>query len=193
MPDAAHRPRLPPAMRVTPTPLAGVLLLEPRVFEDARGTLCEAWNRAKFEALGVRAEFLQDNQSRSKKNVIRGLHYQLPPAAQAKLLRVIAGEIFDVAVDIRRSSPTFGKWYGTTLSAANRRTLWIPEGFAHGFLSLTESEVLYKIAGRYARDCERAIRWDDPAIGIEWPLEGAPILSERDRGASPLAAAEVFP
>jgi dTDP-4-dehydrorhamnose 3,5-epimerase len=181
-------------MRATPAPLAGVLLLEPQLFEDARGSLFEAWNKAQFEAAGVRADFVQDNQSRSKKNVIRGLHYQLPPAPQAKLLRVIAGEVFDVAVDIRRSSPTFGKWYGTTLSAANRRMLWIPEGFAHGLLSLSEeSEVLYKIAGRYSRERERSIRWDDPAIGIEWPLAGAPILSERDRNASLLAAAEVFP
>jgi len=180
-------------MRATPTPLPGVLLLEPQVFEDARGALFEAWNRATFEALGVRADFVQDNQSRSRKNVLRGLHYQVPPAAQAKLLRVIAGEVFDVAVDIRRSSATFARWYGTVLSAANRRALWIPEGFAHGFLALSEgAEVVYKIAGRYARECERAIRWDDPAIGIEWPLAGAPILSARDRDARLLAAAQVF-
>jgi len=180
-------------LKVTPTDLPEVLLLEPTVHEDERGYLFEAWNRAAFEAIGVKADFVQDNQSRSRKNVIRGLHYQAPPHPQAKLLRVVSGEIFDVAVDIRRSSPNFGKWTGAVLSAKNRRTLWIPEGFAHGFLALDDdTEVLYKIAGRWARECERAIRWDDAEIGIKWPLSGEAIVSERDRGAPALSKAEVF-
>jgi dTDP-4-dehydrorhamnose 3,5-epimerase len=180
-------------LKVIPTELPEVLLLEPTIHPDERGYLFEAWNRATFEAAGIRADFVQDNQSRSRKNVIRGLHYQLPPHPQAKLLRVVAGEIFDVAVDVRRSSPNFGKWTGTVLSAQNRRTLWIPEGFAHGFLTLSDdTEVLYKIAGRWARECERAIRWDDPVIGIDWPLSGEAIVSKRDRGAPPLSNAEVF-
>ena len=180
-------------MKVTPTDLPEVLLIEPAVHEDERGYLFEAWNRTTFEAIGVKADFMQDNESRSRKNVIRGLHYQVPPHPQAKLLRVVSGEIFDVAVDIRRSSPNFGKWTGAVLSAKNKRALWIPEGFAHGFLALDDdAEVLYKIAGRWARECERAIRWDDPAIGIEWPLSGEAIVSERDRGAPVLSKAEVF-
>jgi len=180
-------------LRVTPTELPEVLLLEPTVHADERGYLYEAWNRAALDAAGIRAEFLQDNQSRSRKNVIRGLHYQVPPHPQAKLLRAVSGEIFDVAVDIRRSSPNFGKWTGAVLSAGNKRMLWIPEGFAHGFLALTDdSEVIYKIAGRWSRECERAIRWDDPTLGIVWPLAGEAIVSERDRSALPFSKAEVF-
>jgi dTDP-4-dehydrorhamnose 3,5-epimerase len=180
-------------LNVIRTDLPEVLLLEPAVHPDDRGYLFEAWNRAAFEAAGIKADFVQDNQSRSRKNVIRGLHYQLPPHPQAKLLRVVAGEIFDVAVDIRRSSPNFGKWTGAVLSAENKRMLWIPEGFAHGLLALTdECEIIYKIAGRWSRECERAIRWDDPKIGIEWPLVGKAVVSERDRGASLLGNAEVF-
>jgi len=180
-------------LKVIPTDLPEVLLLEPAVHEDERGYLFEAWNRAAFEAAGIRAEFVQDNQSRSRKNVIRGLHYQVPPHPQAKLLRVVAGEIFDVAVDIRRSSPNFGRWTGAVLSADNKRMLWIPEGFAHGLLALSDGcEIIYKIAGPWSRDCERAIRWDDPAIGIDWPLSGEAIVSGRDRNAGLLSNAEVF-
>ena len=180
-------------MKVIQTDLPEVLLLEPNVHSDARGYLFEAWNRAAFEAVGIRAEFLQDNQSRSRKNVLRGLHYQVPPHPQAKLLRVVAGEIFDVAVDIRRSSPNFGKWTGTVLSAENKRMLWVPEGFAHGLLALSDNcEIIYKIAGRWSPVCERAIRWDDSMIGIEWPVEAAPIVSLRDQDALSLAEAEVF-
>ncbi|MDX1376373.1 MAG: dTDP-4-dehydrorhamnose 3,5-epimerase [Burkholderiales bacterium] len=180
-------------MKVIPTELPEVLLLEPTVHPDDRGYLFEAWNRAACEAAGIKADFVQDNQSRSRRNVVRGLHYQVPPHPQAKLLRVVAGEIFDVAVDIRRSSPRFGKWTGAVLSAENKRMLWIPEGFAHGFLALAEgSEVIYKIAGRWSRECERSIRWDDPAIGIDWPRAGEAIVSERDRAALPLSKAEVF-
>jgi dTDP-4-dehydrorhamnose 3,5-epimerase len=180
-------------LKVIRTELPEVLLFEPTVHSDERGYLFEAWNRAAFEAAGIRANFVQDNQSRSRKNVIRGLHHQVPPHPQAKLLRVVAGEIFDVAVDIRRSSPTFGKWTGAVLSAGNKRMLWIPEGFAHGLLALTDDcEIIYKIAGRWSRECERAIRWDDPAIGIRWPLTGEAIVSERDRSAPPLSKAEVF-
>jgi len=180
-------------LKVIPTDLPEVLLLEPTIHPDERGYLFEAWNRATCEAAGIRADFVQDNQSRSRKNVIRGLHYQVPPHPQAKLLRVVSGEIFDVAVDIRRSSPNFGKWTGAVLSQKNRRMLWIPEGFAHGLLALDDdTEVLYKIAGRWARECERAIRWDDPAIGVDWPLSGEAIVSERDRGAPVLFKAEVF-
>jgi len=180
-------------LKVIATDLPEVLLLEPTVHADERGYLFEAWNRTAFEAAGVKANFVQDNQSRSRKNVIRGLHYQVPPYPQAKLLRVVAGEIFDVAVDIRRSSPNFGKWTGAVLSAENKRMLWIPEGFAHGLLALSDNcEIIYKIAGQWSRECERAIRWDDPEIGVEWPLSGEAIVSERDRSAPVLSRAEVF-
>jgi len=180
-------------LKVVSTDLPEVLLLEPKIHPDERGYLFEAWNRATFEAAGITADFIQDNQSRSRENVIRGLHYQLPPHPQGKLLRVVSGEIFDVAVDIRRSSPNFGKWTGAVLSAHNKRMLWIPEGFAHGLLALSdECEIIYKIAGQWARECERAIRWDDPAISIDWPLSGEAIVSERDRGAPVLSRAEVF-
>jgi len=180
-------------LKVIATDLPEVLVLEPTVHADERGYLFEAWNRTAFEAAGIKAQFVQDNQSRSRKGVIRGLHYQVPPHPQAKLLRVVSGEIFDVAVDIRRGSPNFGKWTGAVLSAENKRMLWIPEGFAHGLLALTDGcEIIYKISGRWSKDCERAIRWDDPAIGIEWPLRGGATVSERDRNAPPLRKAEVF-
>ena len=179
-------------MTFTELELPGVILVEPRVFGDARGFFMEVYHKARFAAGGIGVEFVQDNHSRSQGHVVRGLHYQLHHP-QGKLVRVIVGAIFDVAVDIRRSSPNFGKWTGTVLSAQNRRTLWIPEGFAHGFLALgDDTEVLYKIAGRWARECERAIRWDDPAIGIDWPLTGEAVVSERDRGAPGLSTAEVF-
>jgi len=180
-------------VKVIQTDLPEVLLLEPTVHPDDRGYLFEAWNRIALEAAGIKADFVQDNQSRSRRNVIRGLHYQVPPHPQAKLLRVVVGEIFDVAVDIRRSSPNFGKWTGAVLSAKNKRMLWIPEGFAHGLLALSdECEVIYKIAGQWSPECERAIRWNDPEIGIEWPLSGEAVVSARDEGASTLSKAEVF-
>jgi dTDP-4-dehydrorhamnose 3,5-epimerase len=174
---------------VTPTALTDVLVLEPRVFGDARGFFLESFNARRFaEATGVRAEFVQDNQSRSARGVLRGLHYQIRQP-QGKLVRVVRGRVFDVAVDLRRSSPAFGRWAGVELSEDNHRQLWIPPGFAHGFLVLSESAVfLYK-----ATEHERAIRWDDPSVGIDWPIaEQAPLLSAKDRAAPSLAAAEHF-
>ena len=172
--------------------LQGPLLLTPRVFGDERGFFLESWNQQAFNAAAGDTAFVQDNHSRSSRGVLRGLHYQLPPHPQGKLVRCVLGEIFDVAVDIRRSSPTFGQWVGAVLSADNKQQLWVPAGFAHGFLTLSEqAEVLYKTTDFWSRECERAIRWDDPALAIAWPLEalaGAlPQLSEKD-GAAPLLA-----
>jgi len=170
-------------------------ILEPRVFSDDRGFFFESFNQRTFEeAVGVSPRFLQDNHSRSVKGVLRGLHYQLPPAAQGKLVRVTRGAIFDVAVDIRRSSPAFGDWVGYELSEDNFRQLWIPEGFAHGFLALTDvADVQYKATAYYAADLDRSIRWDDPDIGIDWSLDGiTPIVSSKDASAPALAEAEVF-
>ena len=173
-------------------PVQGPLLLTPRVFGDERGFFFESWNQQAFNAAAGDTAFVQDNHSRSSRGVLRGLHYQLPPNPQGKLVRCVLGEIFDVAVDIRRSSPTFGQWVGAVLSADNKPQLWVPAGFAHGFLTLSEqAEVLYKTTDFWSRECERAIRWDDPALAIAWPLEalaGAePQLSEKD-GAAPLLA-----
>ncbi|MCU0968507.1 MAG: dTDP-4-dehydrorhamnose 3,5-epimerase [Rubrivivax sp.] len=189
-------------MKLLPTPLPGVVVVEPSVFGDDRGWFMESWNEARFEAalrdLGLPAprRFVQDNHSCSKAGVLRGLHYQLPPHPQGKLVRVVAGSAFDVAVDIRRGSPTFGQWTGVELTAANRRQLWIPEGFAHGFVALEDdTHFLYKTTDVYARDCERSIRWDDPAIGIVWPLPrgvATPLVAPKDAAAPVLAAAEVF-
>lgn len=179
---------------VTPTALTDVLVLEPRVFGDARGFFLESFNARRFaEATGVRAEFVQDNQSRSARGVLRGLHYQIRQP-QGKLVRVVRGRVFDVAVDLRRSSPAFGRWAGVELSEDNHRQLWIPPGFAHGFLVLSESaDFLYKATDYYAPEHERAIRWDDPSVGIDWPIaEQAPLLSAKDRAAPSLAAAEHF-
>ena len=180
-------------MKVSPTMLSEVLVIEPRVFEDGRGYFFESHNQREFESqTGVHAAFVQDNQSRSKKNVLRGLHFQ-NPQPQGKLLRVLAGEIFDVVVDIRRNSPTFGKWSGVTLSAQNRLALWVPEGFAHGFLVVSdEADMLYKTTDYYAPQHEHCILWNDPAIGIEWPLAGAPELSAKDRRGTSLKDARVF-
>ena len=169
-------------------PVQGPLLLTPRVFGDERGFFFESWNQQAFNAAAGDTAFVQDNHSRSSRGVLRGLHYQLPPHPQGKLIRCVLGEIFDVAVDIRRSSPTFGQWVGAVLSADNKQQLWVPAGFAHGFLTLSEqAEVLYKTTDFWNRDCERAIRWDDPALAIAWPLEaltGAePQLSEKDGAA----------
>lgn len=181
-------------MKVTPTAIPDVLLLEPRVFADQRGFFFESYNRAAFrQATGLEVEFVQDNHSRSVKGVLRGLHYQLPPKAQGKLVRVVVGAVFDVAVDLRRSSPTFGRWIGVVLSAENKQQLWIPPGFAHGFLTLSENaDFLYKTTDFYAPEYERAIRWDDPQLAIDWPLEAAPRLAPKDAAAPWFAEAESF-
>jgi dTDP-4-dehydrorhamnose 3,5-epimerase len=183
-------------MQVEHLPLDGPLLLTPKVFGDDRGYFLESWNRRNFaEALGIpEAEvpsFLQDNQSRSCRGVLRGLHYQVAPEAQAKLVRCVAGEIFDVAVDLRRNSPSFGQWTGARLSGTNHRQLWVPVGFAHGFLTLSDNaEVLYKTVGYWNRACERSLRWNDPDIGIEWPSTGIePMLADKDAAAPGLAEA----
>ncbi|SDT23218.1 dTDP-4-dehydrorhamnose 3,5-epimerase [Pseudomonas oryzae] len=182
-------------MKAIATALDGVLILEPRVFEDARGCFFESWNARTFaELTGVQAEFVQDNHSVSHRGVLRGLHYQLPPMAQGKLVRVVQGAVFDVVVDLRRASPRFGRWHGVELSAENRRQLWIPPGFAHGFLSLADaSVVLYKTTAGYSPAHERCLRWDDPRLAIAWPLAGVPLLSPRDAQGLALADAEVFP
>ncbi len=181
-------------MKVNRTELPDALLLEPRVFGDDRGFFFESFNQLAWEReTGLRTRFVQDNHSRSSRGVLRGLHYQLRQT-QGKLVRVSAGEIFDVAVDLRRSSPTFGQWEGVRLSAENKRQLWVPEGFAHGFLVLSEAaEVLYKATDYYAPEWERAVRWDDPDLAVAWPLEGDPLLSPKDRAAPLLRDAEVFP
>ena len=181
-------------MKVIASELPDVLILEPRVFGDERGFFYESFNaRAFSEATGLNREFVQDNHSRSQRGVLRGLHYQLQQA-QGKLVRVTAGEVYDVAVDIRRSSPTFGQWTGVHLSAENKRQLWLPEGFAHGFLVLSEyAEFLYKTTDYYAPAHERCIRWDDQSLAIDWPLDSAPQLSAKDQAGLSLADAEVFP
>jgi dTDP-4-dehydrorhamnose 3,5-epimerase len=181
-------------MDVTALAIPELLLVTPRLFGDDRGFFMERYNRAAFEAaLGRGVDFVQDNHSRSGRGVLRGLHYQLPPHPQGKLVSVLAGEIFDVAVDVRRGSPSFGRWEGVILSAENRHQLWVPEGFAHGFLVLSESaDVLYKTTGYYAPDCDRAIAWNDPDLAIDWPCDGVPTLSEKDKAAPRLADARVF-
>ena len=181
-------------MKATQLAIPAVVLIEPKIFGDERGFFYESYNRARFrEATGVDPDFVQDNHSKSQRGVLRGLHYQLPPHAQGKLVRVVQGEVFDVAVDIRRASPTFGHWVGELLSAENNRQMWIPPGFAHGFLTVSETaEFLYKTTDVYAPDCERCIAWNDPAIGIDWRLNGAPQLSAKDRQGVLLAAAELF-
>jgi dTDP-4-dehydrorhamnose 3,5-epimerase len=181
-------------MKVTETGLPGVLILEPKVFGDERGFFMESWNARAFrEATGVDATFVQDNHSRSARGVLRGLHYQVV-RPQGKLVRVVAGEVFDVAVDLRRSSPTFGRWTGVRLSAENRRQLWIPGGFAHGFLVISESaDFLYKTTEYWHGEHDRALAWNDPRVAIDWPLGGAaPVLAARDAAAPGLDAAEVF-
>lgn len=181
-------------MLIEQTDLAQLLVLTPRYFRDERGFFVESYNKRAFvEATNADVDFVQDNHSRSTRGVLRGLHYQLPPCAQGKLVRVAAGEIFDVAVDLRAASPTFGRWFGTVLSGEKGNQLWIPAGFAHGFLTLSETaDVLYKASDYYAPDCERTIAWDDPAIAIQWPLDVEPILSARDAAAPPLAQSETF-
>jgi dTDP-4-dehydrorhamnose 3,5-epimerase len=174
-------------MDFTRTVIPDVILFEPRVFGDERGFFFESFNEKVFvEAVGKKYEFVQDNHSRSSRGVLRGLHYQLPPNAQGKLVRVVAGEVFDVAVDIRKGSPTFGRWVGEILSESNKRQLWIPPGFAHGFVTLSDSaEFLYKTTDFYAPNAERCIQWNDLDIGIRWPYDGTPVLSMKDaKGAS---------
>ncbi len=174
--------------------LPDVWLVTPRVVPDERGEFLETWQADKFRDIDIDIGFVQDNQSSSRRRVLRGLHYQLPPHAQAKLVRVVSGEVFDVAVDVRRSSPTFGRWAGRTLSDATHQMLWIPEGFAHGYVALSDDAIIaYKASAVYAVDAERSLRWDDPEIGIEWPeLDGGPILSPKDRDAPVMADADMF-
>lgn len=176
-------------MNVIKTAIPDIIIFEPKVFGDKRGFFFESFNHHKFEeAIGNPVNFVQDNHSKSRKGVLRGLHYQLPPCAQSKLVRCVAGEIFDVAVDIRKSSPSFGKWVGVYLSAENKRQLWIPQGFAHGFLTLsTEAELLYKTTDYYSPQLERSINYKDPLINITWPIIDTPIiLSDKDLGAAGL-------
>ena len=182
--------------------MEGPLLIRPQVFGDARGFFYESWNQRRFDqAVGQPISFSQDNHSRSSRGVLRGLHYQLEPEPQGKLVRCPVGAILDVAVDLRRSSPTFGQWVGAELSGENHRQLWVPVGFAHGFLTLSESaEVLYKASGFWSKSCERSLRWNDPEVGIIWPLDQlaglAPLLADKDAAAptfaEALAAGEVF-
>jgi dTDP-4-dehydrorhamnose 3,5-epimerase len=181
-------------MKVIPTAIEGVLIFEPKVFGDERGFFFESFNGKVFEdAVGARVEFVQDNHSRSARGVLRGLHFQRPPHAQGKLVRVTQGSVYDVAVDIRRDSPTFGRWVGVELSGSNHRQMWIPAGLAHGFLVTSDSaDFLYKTTDYYAPQAEGAVRWDDPELGIAWPLEALggepPALSAKDAAAGPLSA-----
>lgn len=180
-------------MKATPLAIRDVVLFEPKVFGDDRGFFFESFNQAVFEeAIGKSVTFVQDNHSKSSRNVLRGLHYQIKHP-QGKLVRVISGEVFDVAVDLRKSSATFGKWVGVRLSAENKKQLWVPKGFGHGFITVSDTaEFLYKTTDYYAPEFERSIRWDDPDIGIAWNCSVTPILSSKDAKAAPLASAEVF-
>jgi dTDP-4-dehydrorhamnose 3,5-epimerase len=180
-------------MKVIDTALPEVKVLEPRVFGDSRGFFCETWNAKVFEDLGINARFVQDNHSRSARNVLRGLHYQIEHT-QGKLLRVLAGAVFDVVVDMRRSSPNFGKHVGVELSADNHRMIWVPEGFAHGFVVVSDSaDVAYKVTDFYSPAHERTLLWKDPALGIDWPCPTAPLLSAKDAVGLQLVDAETFP
>ena len=180
-------------MHATPTAIAGVLVIEPRVFTDERGFFFESFNERAFaQATGISATFVQDNHSRSVKNTVRGLHYQIQQP-QGKLMRVVVGEIFDVVVDLRRGSPTFGKWVGEHLSADNKKMIWVPTGFAHGFAVLSDyADFLYKTTDYWAPQHERTLLWNDPALGIAWPLAGEPILATKDKAGKRLADVEVF-
>jgi dTDP-4-dehydrorhamnose 3,5-epimerase len=173
-------------MNIIQTAIPDVLIIEPKVFGDERGFFFESYNERQWEEkTGLRTRFVQDNHSRSAKGVLRGLHYQIRQP-QGKLVRCVVGEVFDVAVDLRRSSPTFGKWSGALLSAENKRQMWVPEGFAHGFLVLSDAaEFLYKTTDYYAPENERGIVWNDPEMGIDWPIEGEPVLSKKDAEAAP--------
>ncbi len=180
-------------MKVTPTRIPEVFIVEPQVFGDQRGFFFESFNQRDWEKeTGLKTVFVQDNHSRSTKGVLRGLHYQIKHA-QGKLVRVLVGEVFDVAVDIRRSSPTFGQWVGVKLSAENKKQLWVPAGFAHGFAVLSdEAEFLYRTTDYWAPEYERGIKWDDPTIGVDWPVDFTPILSEKDEKGVAFAEAEVY-
>lgn len=181
-------------MNIVETAIRDVKIIEPRVFGDERGFFMESWNEQRFRDAGLDISFVQDNHSRSSRGVLRGLHYQ-QPGPQGKLVRVTAGAVFDVVVDIRRSSPTFGQWVGVKLSAANKRMLWVPEGMAHGFLCLEDgTDFLYKCRGLYNPANEHSLLWNDPAIGIEWPLDGIePTLSAKDMAGLPISEAVTFP
>lgn len=184
-----------PRVKIIETALPDVKVLEPAVFRDDRGFFMETWNARTFADAGIDASFVQDNHSRSAKGVLRGLHYQIG-APQGKLVRVVAGAVFDVAADLRKTSPTFGRWVGVELSAANMRQCWVPPGFAHGFLSMEDgTELLYKCTDFYSAQAERSLLWNDPAMSITWPLEniGVPVLSAKDAAATSFAQAEVFP
>jgi len=180
-------------VNVTPTALPEVLVISPRVFGDDRGFFFESWNARTFAAAGVDATFVQDNHSRSSRGVLRGLHYQIEHA-QGKLVRAVTGEVFDVVVDLRKSSPNFGRWVGVTLSADNNKMLWIPGGFAHGFLTMSETaDFLYKTTDYWYPQHERTLLWNDPALGIEWPLDVAPKVAPKDATGTALAKADVYP
>ena len=181
-------------MNIIECAIPGPLIIEPKVFGDERGFFMESWNAAAFRAAGLELDFVQDNHSRSSRGVLRGLHFQ-NPQPQGKLVRVVNGAVWDVAVDLRRSSPAFGKWVGVELSAANKRMFWVPEGFAHGFLTLADgTDFLYKCTGRYAPEHEHSLAWDDPAVGIDWPLDGIePQLSAKDKVGTALADVQAFP
>ncbi|MDZ7895492.1 MAG: dTDP-4-dehydrorhamnose 3,5-epimerase [Sphingobium sp.] len=180
-------------MNIVPTDIPDLLIIEPKVFGDDRGFFLESWNASVFKDLGLDLQFVQDNHSRSARGVLRGLHFQ-NPNPQGKLVRVVAGRVWDVAVDLRKSSPTFGKWAGVELSAANKRMFWVPPGFAHGFVSLEDgTDFLYKCTSFYEPANEHSLAWDDPTVGIEWPLEGIePQLSAKDKQGKPLAEIEAF-
>jgi dTDP-4-dehydrorhamnose 3,5-epimerase len=180
-------------MKVVPTALPDVKLIEPRVFGDERGFFFESWNRRALAAAGLDADFVQDNHSHSSRGVLRGLHYQIEHA-QGKLVRVVSGEVFDVAVDLRRSSSTFGRWVGVVLSARNKLSMWVPPGFAHGFAVVSETaDFLYKTTDYWYPAHERTLLWNDPALGIAWPLPGVPTIAAKDAAGIPLAAAETYP
>ncbi len=180
-------------MKLVETPIEGLLIIEPKVFGDDRGFFFESWNRKTFADLGLDLDFVQDNHSRSQRGVLRGLHFQ-NPNPQGKLVRVVAGRVWDVAVDLRQGSSTFGAWYGVELSAANKRMFWVPQGFAHGFLSLEDgTDFIYKCVGYYDPAHEHSLLWNDPAVGIEWPLgDIEPILSGKDQAGKPLSEIEAF-
>lgn len=181
-------------MKVLTTPIEGLLVIEPKVFGDERGFFMETWQHQRYQELGIVGEFVQDNHSRSRQGILRGLHYQITNP-QGKLVRVTDGEVFDVAVDLRKASPTFGQWYGVILSGTNHRQFWVPPGFAHGFYVMSDSaDFLYKCTDYYAPEYERSVLWNDPAVGIDWPLVGGepPMLSDKDEIGVLLADAEVF-
>lgn len=179
-------------MKVTPTALPEVLIVEPKVFGDDRGFFFESWNARSFAEAGIDVRFVQDNHSRSSAGVLRGLHYQIG-RPQGKLVRVAVGRVYDVAVDLRRASPNFGRWAGVELSAANKKMLWVPPGFAHGFLALEDgTEFLYKCTDFYDPAEERSLLWSDPALGIDWPLDGEPVLAPKDAAGLPLASADTY-